>query len=69
MQPFAIVEAFDVADDCDPRGIACREGLTMDKLVLQRGEEAFRACIVVAVAMTAHAGQQAIGGHQATVVT
>jgi hypothetical protein len=38
MQPFAIVEAFDVADDGDSRGIACREGLTVNEFVLQRGK-------------------------------
>jgi len=68
MQPFAIVEALDVADDRDPRDIACREGFAMDELVLQRGEEALRTRVVVAIAVTAHAGQQAVGGHQATVV-
>lgn len=43
--------------------IAYHEGLAMDELVLQRGEEALRACIVVAIAVTAHAGQQAIRDH------
>ena len=39
MQAFAIVEAFDVANDGDSCGVACREGLTMDEFVLQRGEK------------------------------
>lgn len=64
MQPFAIVEALNVADDQHPRIIACREGFTMDELVLQRGEEALRASIVIAIAMATHAGKKAMGGHQ-----
>lgn len=35
MQPFTMAEAFDVADDHDPRSIACRERLPVDELVLQ----------------------------------
>lgn len=51
MKPFAIVEAFDVPDDRDPRSVACREGFAMHELVLQRGKEALRAGVVVAIAI------------------
>ena len=39
MKPFAIVEAFHVADDRDPRNVECREGFAMHELVLQRGKK------------------------------
>jgi len=45
MQAFAIVEAFDVANDGDSCGVACREALTMDEFVLPKpGSESTFFC-------------------------
>jgi len=64
MEALAVVEAFNVADDGHSCSLTCREGLAVDEFVFQGREEAFCACVVVAVAEAAHAGKKAVLDHQ-----
>lgn len=68
MQSLTVVEAFDVSDDRDPCDVPGGEGLAMDQFVLQGRKEALGTRVVVAVAVSTHAGQHAVCRHQSTVV-
>lgn len=65
MSADGVVEHFDVAKDCAaclrPAGIR----LFSDSFALEQLEEAFRHCVVMAVASPAHAGLQVMAEHKA----
>ena len=54
MSPFWVVEGFDVLEDCTGRRFVCCEYLIAEPFAFQAAEEAFRGCVVPAVAFSAH---------------
>lgn len=60
----AIVEAFQVEEDVGHRFLASAVKGMVDQLRLQRTKEALHRRVVVAVATTAHAGRDGMGGQQ-----
>jgi len=58
MQPLPIIEHLDELEHLRPRVLTGVVVALMDELILQRAEEAFDLCVVVAVAFPTHAGDE-----------
>src|ERR1044072_4785431 len=60
MDAFAIVKQLDVLEDLRPGLVSRLIAAVMNDLIFERTEETFRYCVVVAVALAAHAAHHPI---------
>ena len=60
MDAFAIVKQLDVLEDLRPGLVSRLIAAVMNDLIFERTEETFRYCVVVAVALAAHAAQHRV---------